>query len=330
MIDYLKEENNILREKLGTKRICLNNDQRKRLAILGKSLGRKLLSEVSTAFSPDTILRWHRSLVARKYDGSKSAKFGRPQISEELRNLIIKIAKANRDWGYIRIQGQLKYLGYKVSTATIGNILKKEGLEPQPSRTRKTTWKEFIRSHWESLAAIDFFTTEIYTIKGLRRYMVLVVIDYSTRKVEIAGIVEQACGDWMKQMAKNLTDPMCGFLKHKKYLVHDRDRLYTKAFMDMLHAAGVETIKSMPLAPNFSPFIERFVRSIKSECLERMLIFGEAHLQYCIEQYVQHYHQERPHQGLGNEIISPQQQGTGRIECQERLGGMLKFYRKVA
>ncbi len=330
MIDYLKEENKILREKLGPKRIFLNNDQRKRLAILGKSLGRKLLSEVSTAFSPDTILRWHGALVARKYDSSKSAKFGRPQISEELRNLVIKIAKANRDWGYIRIQGQLKYLGYKVSTATIGNILKKEGLEPQPSRTRKTTWKEFIRSHWESLAAIDFFTTEIYTIKGLRRYMVLVVIDYSTRKVEIAGIVEQACGDWMKQMAKNLTDPMCGFLKHKKYLVHDRDRLYTKAFMDMLHAAGVETIKSMPLAPNFSPFIERFVRSIKSECLERMLIFGEAHLKYCIEQYVQHYHQERPHQGLGNEIISPQRQGTGQIECQERLGGLLKFYRKAA
>jgi hypothetical protein len=330
MIDYLKEENKILREKLGTKRICLNNDQRKRLAILGKSLGRKLLSEVSTAFSPDTILRWHGALVACKYDGSKCARFGRPQISEELRNLIIKIAKSNRDWGYIRIQGQLKYLGYKVSKATIGNILKKEGLEPQPSRTRKTTWKEFIRSHWESLAAIDFFTTEIYTIKGLRRYMVLVVIDYSTRKVEIAGIVEQACGDWMKQMAKNLTDPMCGFLRHKKYLVHDRDRLYTKVFMDMLHAAGVETIKSMPLAPNFSPFIERFVRSIKSECLERMLIFGEAHLKYCIEQYVQHYHQERPHQGLGNEIISPQRQGTGRVECQERLGGLLKFYRKAA
>ena len=106
MIDHLKEENKILREKLGPKRICLNNDQRKRLAIMGKSLGRKLLSEVSTAVSPDTILRWHGSLVARKYDGSKSAKFGRPQISEELRNLVIKIAKANRDWGYIRIQGQ--------------------------------------------------------------------------------------------------------------------------------------------------------------------------------------------------------------------------------
>jgi len=330
MIEYLKAENKILPEKLGKRRLLLNEDQRRRLAALGKKLGRKALAEICEAFSPDTFLRWHRALVARKYDGSKRRGMGRPQISDKLRSAIIDMAKDNRDWGYIRIQGQLKYLGFKVSIATIGRVLKKAGLEPQPDRKRKMTWAEFIKSHWQSLAACDFLTTEIYTAKGLIRYMVFVVIDYATRKVEIAGIEEQAYGDWMKQMAKNLTDPFCGFLKYKKYLIRDRDPLFTDAFIHLLKAGGVKTIKSMPLAPNFSPFIERFFRSIKSECLDRMLIFGEAHLRYCINEFVTHYHTERAHQGLDNTIIEPPPQGQGEIVCQERLGGLLKFYRRAA
>jgi hypothetical protein len=160
--------------------------------------------------------------------------------------------------------------------------------------------------------------------------MVLVAIDYATRKVEIVGIVEQAYGDWMKQMGKNLTDPFCGFLKDKKYLIHDRDPLFTQAFIDILKSAGVEHIKSMPLAPNFSPFIERFIRSIKYECLNRMLIFGEAHLRHVMFSYIDHYHQERPHQSLDNTIIEPPPQGAGEIECHERLGGLLKFYKRAA
>jgi putative transposase len=330
MIEYLKEENKILREKLGKKRLLLNEDQRRRLAVLGHKLGRKVLAQICEVFSPDTILKWHRALVTRKYDGSSSAKMGRPQISDELRAAIIHIAKGNRDWGYIRIRGQLKYLGFKVSVATIANVLNKAGLEPQPDRRRKTTWMEFVKSHWQSLAACDFFTTEVYTIKGLTRYMVFVAIDYATRKVEIAGIVEQAYGDWMVQMARNITDPFCGFLKDKKYLIHDRDKLYTKQFIKTLKAGGIKPIKSMPLAPNFSPFIERFVRSIKSECLDRMLIFGEAHLRYCITEFVTHYHSERAHQGLDNNIIESPPQGTGEIVCQERIGGLLKFYRRAA
>jgi hypothetical protein len=140
---------------------------------------------------------------------------GRPPISLELRNIIIKTAKENRSLGYKRIKGQLKYLGYTVATSTIGSILKKEGLEPQPDRQKKTTWAEFIKAHWQSLTAIDFLTTEVYTLKGLTRYMVLVAIDYATRKVEILGIIEQAHGRWMEQMARNLTDSFSVFLKNK-------------------------------------------------------------------------------------------------------------------
>lgn len=330
MLEYLKAENKILREKLGKKRLLLNDDQRRRLAVLGKKLSRKALVEVCEVFSPETVLRWHRMLVARKYDSSKHRGMGRPQISDELRAAIIHVARDNRDWGYIRIQGQLKYLGFRVTTATIGRVLKKAGLEPQPDRRRKTSWKEFIYAHWQSLSAIDFFSTEIYTIKGLTRYMVLVVIDYATRKVEIAGIKEQPYDCWMKQMAKNLTDPFSGFLRKKKYLIHDRDSLFTEAFIKMLKAGGVNSVKSMPLAPNFSPFVERFIRSIKSECLDRMIILGEAHLRYCIEQFVIHYHTERAHQGLDNMLIEPPPKGTGKIIRQDRLGGLLKFYRRAA
>jgi putative transposase len=330
VIEYLKTENAILRAKFGKKRIILTDDQKRLLAVSGKKLGRKVLSEICCAFSPDTILKWHRKLIAAKYDGSRNKKLGRPRISEELEALVIKIAKYNRSWGYVRIAGQLKYLGYKISHATIADILKKNSLEPSPDRLKKTTWKEFIKSHWESLAAIDFFTTEIYTLKGLTRYMILVVIDYSTRKVEVAGIIQQAYGDWMKQMAKNLTDPLSGFLKGRVYLIHDRDPLFTDAFRKMLEAANVKTVRTPPMAPNLTPVVERFIRSIKSECLGRMLIFGEAHLRYCIEQYCLHYHHERPHQGLNNNMIEPPPQGSGEIICRERIGGLLKSYRRAA
>jgi hypothetical protein len=329
-IEYLKAENVILKEKLGKKRLILSDEQRRRLAVLAKRIGRSGLSEICGIFSPETLMKWHRMLIARKYDGSQSRKMGRPPISEELRDIIIKMASQNRDWGYTRIQGQLKYLKFKVSVKTIANILKKEGLEPQPSRTKKTTWAEFISAHWQSLSAIDFLTSEVYTLKGLTRYMVLVAIDYATRKVEIVGIIEQAHGRWMEQMARNLTDPFAGFLKNKKYLIRDRDPLYTDAFIEILRAGGVKAIKSMPLAPNFSPFVERFIRSIKYECLDRMLIFGEAHLRYIVENFINHYHHERSHQSLDNKIIDPPPDGNGEIVCQERLGGLLKFYKRAA
>jgi putative transposase len=334
-IEYLKAENSILRDELlkatGKKRILLNDSQKRRLATLGRGLGKKLLGEICTVFSPATIMKWHFKLVAMKYDGTQHRKkYGRPQITDELRNLIIKLAKANRDWGSIRIQGQLKYLGYKVCPKTISTILKKHGLEPDPDRKRQTTWNDFVKSHMQSLAAIDFFSAEIYTFRGLTRYMVLTVIDYATRKVEIAGIIEQANGQWMKQMAKNLTDPIDGFLKDKKYLIHDRDTLFTKEFRQILKSAGIKPLRTPPLSPNLTPFIERFVRSIKYECLYRMLIFGERHLEYLVFEFVQHYHGERAHQGLDNEIIEPPPQGEGEIVCHERLGGLLKFYRRAA
>ena len=294
VIEYLKTENKVLREKIGKKRIILNDNQRRRLAVAAKKIGRKALSEVCGIFTPETIMSWHRKLVAKKYDSSHKPKPGRPAISAELEKLIVKIARQNRDWGYLRISGQLKYLGYTASRPTIAKILKKHGIEPSPERKKKSTWNQFIKSHWESLAAIDFFTIEAHTLTGLTRFMVLTVIDYATRKVEIAGIRHDPNGKWMEQVARNLTDPIDGFLKDKKYLIHDCNPLFTKNFKDILKSGGVAPKRTSPVSPNLTPFVERFVRSIKSECTDKMIIFGEKHLEHIVQNYVQYYHSSRP------------------------------------
>jgi hypothetical protein len=172
IIEYLMEENRILRDELlkttGKKRILLNDSQRRRLAILGRKLGRKLLGQVCCSFSPGTLMMWHNKLVANKYDGSRHrSKFGRPRITDELKQLIIDMAKDNKHLGGKSLHGYLKYLGIKVSSATINRVLRGHGIEPCPDRPEKTTWNEFIRSEWTSLAAIDFFTREVYTPRGL-------------------------------------------------------------------------------------------------------------------------------------------------------------------
>ncbi len=330
VIEYLKEENKILHEKIGTKRILLNDKQKIRLSRLAKKLGRKVLEDACCAFSPDTLLGWHRKMVARKYDGSDKRKGGRNRIAPEVEALIIMLARKNKTWGSRRIKGALKHLGYKVCHTTIDKVLLRNGYDPSPDRGRRTQWSEFLKSHWESLAAIDFFTQEIYTWAGLTRYYVLVCIDYSTRKVEVVGISQQPHGAWMKQMARNLTDPFSGFLKDKKYFIHDREPLFTKEFRDILKDSGVKPIRTLPMSPHLNCVIERFIKTIKTECLNRMLIFGERHLEYITFEFVTHYHTERPHQGLDNEIIEPPPQGTGEIVCRERLGGLLKSYRRAA
>jgi len=283
-------------------------------------------------------------LIAKKYDGSKNRKPGRKQITPELEQLIIMFARKNKTWGSRRIKGALKYLGYKICHTTIDNVLKRNGYDPSPDRGRKTRWSEFLKSHWESLAAIDFFTCEIYTWAGLTRYYVLVCIDYASRKVEVVGISQQPYGDWMNQMARNLTDSFSGFLKSKKYLIHDRDPLFSNEFRQILKSSGVRPIRTLPMAPHLNCLIERFIKTIKIECLDRMLIFGERHLEYLTKEFLEHYHKERPHQSLDNEIIEPERPhqsldneiieppppGTGEIICQERLGGLLKFYRRAA
>ena len=163
VIEYLREENRVLREQLGGRRVRLNDDQRHRLAAKAKGLGRKLLSVVATIVMPETLLAWHRKLIAQKYDGSGTRGPGRPRAADEIETLAIRMAEENRDWGYRRIHGALSNLGHEIARRTIADILKRRGIEPAPDRKRKTTWKEFLSRHWELIVEADFFTVEVWT-----------------------------------------------------------------------------------------------------------------------------------------------------------------------
>ena len=333
VIDYLREENRILREQLGGRRLRFTDGQRRRLAAKAMGLGRTILAEVATLVTPETLLAWHRKLIAQKYDGSARRGAGRPRTEGELEALIVRLAGENRDWGYRRIQGALSNLGHEIGESTIAAILKRHGLEPAPERTRKTTWKEFLTRHWDMIVATDFFTVEVWTKRGLQRFMVLFFIDLATRKVEIAGIAPVVNGLWMNQVARNLTDAVDGVLAGKKFLIHDRDPLFTAEFLRTLEAAGVKSVKLPPRSPNLNPHAERFVRTIKESCLDRMILFGETSLRTAVQDFVEHYHSERNHQGLENRIIRPEAGhlgATGAIQRRQRLGGMLNYYYRDA
>ncbi len=229
--------------------------------------------------------------------------------------------------------GALENLGHTVSRSTIARILKAHGIEPVPRRQKSMSWATFLKSHWEVLAATDLFTVEVMTLRGLVRYHALFVLDLSTRAVTIAGIVPEPDGLWMEQVVRNLTDGFEGFLQGKRYLIHDRSPLFTKGFAEILKAAGVKVIKLPPRSPNLNPHAERFVRSVKSEYLDKMIFFGERSLRRAIEQFVAYYHGERNHQGVGNELITAEEsvgKTEGDICCRKRLGGLLRYYRRVA
>jgi transposase InsO family protein len=332
VIDYLLEENRVLRAVNGSRRLRLTNDQRRRLAVKGQILGRRHLAAVAGIVTPDTIFRWYRTLVAQKYDGSKTRRPGRPNTKPDIAALVVRLANENPTWGYTRICGGLKHLGHDVARNTIRAILKDHGIEPAPERGTKMPWKTFLAAHWDGLAAADFFSVEVLTGRGLVRYTVLFVMRLKTRMVEIAGITSQPDGNWMTQVARNLTDAHDGFLRGVSFLILDRDPLYTAAFRDLLRSSGVTPLLLPARSPNLNAFAERFVGSVRLECLARIVPLGETHLRTVVHTFVDHYHKERPHQGLGNQIIAakPTSVGPGRVQCRERLGGVLKFYYRAA
>jgi transposase InsO family protein len=332
VIDYLLEENRVLREIRKGKRIRLNDNQRRRLAMKGKILGRRLLFKFATIVTPDTLLAWHRKLIAVKWTYPRKGP-GRPPVMKKITDLVVRMATENHSWGYDRIQGALKNLGHKVAPTTIANILKRHGIEPAPERRKRTTWKTFLKSHWETFAAADFFTVEVWTLGGLVTLYVLFVIKLSTREVHIAGITHTPDEPFMKQVARNLTDSVDGFLRGHRFLIIDRDGKYCPAFIDLIKDAGTRPVRCPAKAPNCNAFAERFVRSIKYECLNKMIFFGVGSLDRAIRSYLEHYHGERNHQGLENEIISPEHallSKDGDVQCRERLGGLLRFYFRQA
>jgi len=244
--------------------------------------------------------------------------------------LVVRFARENPSWGYCRIQGELRTLGHHVSSTTVANVLKANGIRPAPDRP--SSWRSFLRAHWGQIAGMDFFTTEVWTPRGLMTYYVLFLVDLETRKAHIAGITMNPGASFMAQMARNLSDPIDGFLRHHRFLICDRDTKFTEQFKRILADAGIEIVSTPRQAPNCNAYAERFVLSIKSECLDRMIFFGEASLRRAIRDYMAHYHVERPHQGIGNVRIEETERAPqlGPVRCRARLGGILKSYYRAS
>jgi transposase InsO family protein len=331
-IEYLQEEVKVLKEQLG-KRPRFNDAQRRRLAAKAKKLGLQRLKNIAAVATPRTLLAWHQRLIAQKYDASGKRSPGRPPTPAAVRELILKMAAENRTWGYTRIQGALQNLGHEIGRGTIAKVLKEAGVDPAPDRQKRTPWKEFLRTHLEVLAAADFFSVELWTALGLVRYHVLFVIRLATREVHIAGIIPEPDGPWMKQMARNLTDGLDGFLNGCGYLIHDRASVFSEDFRMILEAAGIESVRLPARSPNLNAFAERFVRTIRESCLDRMVLIGESSLHRATSQFVVHYHRERNHQSMGNQILRPEFTPfptAGVIQCRRRLGGLLNYYYREA
>ena len=312
----------------------MTDGERTTLAAIGQQLGKQALKEVATIVKPDTILGWHRKLVAQ-FDGAQQRKApGRPTIDPELEALVVRMAQENRAWGYDRIVGALANLGDTVSDQTVGNILKRHGIPPAPERKTTTTWKEFIRMHMDVLVATDFFTAEVWTLGGLVTYYVLFFIHLGSRRVQVAGVTLHPNEAWMVQVARNVTMEEWGFLSPGQYLIHDRDGKYCPAFQQIIDDAGIRRVPLPPRSPNLNAYAARWVRSIKEECLSRLMLFGEAALYRTLHEYVAHFHHERNHQGKGNVLLFPA--GSSDIarpspmQCCERLGGLLKYYTRDA
>jgi hypothetical protein len=333
--EYLVTENRILNGQIKG-RLLLSEAEKSTLAELAHRLGRKALEEVAGVAQPETILGWYRKLIANKFDGSKlRRRAGRPRIDKELERLIVQMAKENPSWGYDRIVGALRNLGHRLYHQTVGNILRRHGISHAPKRKRVICWKDFIRSHMEVLVGTDFFTAEVLTLKGIVTYYVLFFIHLDSRRISLGGMTPYPDEEWMEQQARNATMQGWGFLRGCRYLLHDRDTKFCRSFRELIESGNVETIRLPARSPNLNSFAERWVRSVKEECLSKLILFGESSLRRALQQYVMHYHEERNHQGKENRILFPvETEGTrkrkGAVQCRERLGGLLKYYERKA
>lgn len=285
---------------------------------------------------PETILGWHRKLIARKFGGTKQrSSVGRKPTEQEIEKRVLQFARENRSWGCRRIVGAIGNLGHEISHQTVANILKPHDLAPAPTRGKGTSWKEFIRSPLDTMAAVDFFTAEIWTAGGLTTYYVLVCLKTATREISLAGITLAPTDEGMKPTARNLTAAGDGFLIGCRYLLHDRDRKFSAGFCEILRSAGIQPLAWPPRSPHLHAHWERWNRSVKEECLAKLILYGEPALRHALTHYVQPYHEERNHQGKDNVILWPAAadrigSAAGKIPTRERRGGLLKFSHRAA
>jgi putative transposase len=330
----LRHEISVLRRQLPRPR--LEPADRLILAAFARHLPRSLRN--FRIVSPGTLLRWHRELLARKWTyPHQGASLGRPPTRAAVRLLVLRFARENPTWGHRRIHGELVNLGHTLSAATVWNILTSAGLDPAPRRTGPT-WREFCRAQAHSMLACDFCHVDTVL---LRRVYVFFAIEVSTRRVHVLGVTAHPTGDWVTQHARNLMLELNDAGRTARFLIRDRDTKFTRPFDDVFTGAGIRVLRSPPRAPRANAFAERWVGTVRRECLDRLLIVNQRHLLAVLAEYVRHYNSHRPHQSLAQASPIPQPAtamtrsvseptNQGLVERREVLGGLIFEYRHVA
>jgi putative transposase len=308
------------------RRMPLRRRDRVLLAAAGGLLGRDRWQAFPV--SPQTLLRWHRELVRRKWSYRRKRRAGRPRIGGETAALTLRLGRENPRWGYRRIQGELRKLGVVVSATAIRSLLRRHGLTPAPRR-EGPSWREFLACQAAGILACDFFTVE--TIR-LRTLYVLFFIELSTRRVHLAGVTAHPHSAWVTQQARNLA--IGGRRGEFHFLIRDRDAKFSGPFDEVLRGEGLRIIRTPIRSPKANAFAERFVGTVRRECLDHLLIFGERHAQKVLREYLRHYNAERPHRGLSLQTPEPgvaRNQGDGAVVRVDRLGGLIhEYYRSAA
>ena len=329
-LDYVRAENEVLRARLGTARPVETNTERRRLALAFKALPTRLRRELATLVSPATLLRWHRQLVARKYDGSSKRTGPGARKPDEVTQLVLRLAREDPNASYRNIQDKLRNLGFVIAKSTIHRILSDYGIDPSPERG--TSWATFLKAHAGHICAADFINVEVLTWQGLVRYQALVVIDLETRVATFAGLTRQAHGMWCANIFRELVNDFDGFLRHKTHLILDNDPVFTKGARDVLRNAGVSPVKLPSYSPDLNAYAEHFIGSIRRELLAHVIPLGEKHLRWLLTEYIEHYNHERPHQARGGLPPTPRDapNGEGAIQCKTRIGGLLRHYHREA
>ena len=279
--------------------------------------------------TPATLLRWHRELIARHWT-YPHARAGRPPVSQQIRQLVLRLAADNPTWGHRRIHGELVGLGYQVVASTVWNILHRAGVDPAPRRTGPT-WTQFLTAQARGILACDFFTVDTVFLK---RVYVLFFIELATRQVHVAGATAHPTGGWVVQQARNLLMDLDQRANRFRFLLRDRDAKFSAAFDAVFTGAGIEVIKTPPHAPRANAYAERWVGTVRRECLDRILITGERHLAAVLDAYTGHYNEHRPHRSLGQRPPTPRSQLPNRpattVQRHPILGGLINEYAQAA
>jgi putative transposase len=283
------------------------------------------LGDFIRLFQPETVLGWHRELVRRKWTFKHRPRSGRPRLSQEIENLILRLAKENPRWGYGKIQGELIKLEFTVSESAVRDVLIRHHIQPALTRNGSESWQHLMAHYKEQILACDFFTVDTLWLK---RLYVLFFIDLGTRQVHLAGITANPDAGWVTQQARQVEWELTDSMKKIHFLIHDRDCKFTKAFDTVFQSGGTHIIQTPYRAPNANSFSERWIRTVREECLDQLLILNKPHLKRVLKSYGDYYNRARPHQGLGQQYPIPRilQPPTGIIQKRKVLSGIINDY----